>query len=84
MKKQYRFVMMTKSGDIECAYAPFHNANLIARFFSESLMVKRGTPRANNKILETSISNDSLAVRVRLDDGTNLIKVGPIIKNCPE
>jgi len=83
--KRYNFVIMTKSGDIEHAVVPYHNAlGFIAHFYSEAIMMKSGTPYVNNSILETSISNDSLAVRVRLDDGANLIKVGPIIHNCPE
>ena len=83
--KRYNFVIITKSGDMEHAVAPYHNAmGFIAHFYSEEIMLKSGTPNVNNNILETNISNDSLAVRVRLDDGSNLIKVGPIIKDCPE
>ncbi len=83
MTQTYKFLIMTKSGDIEEILVPFHNANIAAHYISELIQVKKGIFNSRNRILETNILNDSLAVRVRLSNGENLIKVCPIYQNCP-
>jgi hypothetical protein len=84
MSAKYQIQIKTKSGDYEESVVFFENANLIARFLSDSIRINYGNPRKNNTIVETIKPNDSLAVRIPLDYQNSLLTICPIYPNCPE